>query len=104
MAFEEALLQPVSFYRDNEVEVRFATRVTAVDLGSKAYGGPIIAGGRVIVGTNNQKPRDPKDRDKNGLVVHLAAFSSELPAGWGVRSGRDSAVVGGFAAAAASAT
>src|SRR5439155_4099874 len=28
------------------------------DLGSKAYGGPIIANGRVIVGTNNQKPRD----------------------------------------------
>src|SRR5262245_13655767 len=30
------------------------------DLGSKAYGGPIIAGGRILVGTNNQKPRDPK--------------------------------------------
>src|SRR5262245_37909286 len=30
------------------------------DLGSKAYGGPIVAGGRVIVGTNNQKPRDEK--------------------------------------------
>ena len=30
------------------------------DLGSKAYGGPIIAGGRVFVGTNNMKPRDPK--------------------------------------------
>jgi outer membrane protein assembly factor BamB len=30
------------------------------DLGSKAYGGPIVAGGRVFVGTNNMKPRDPK--------------------------------------------
>src|SRR4051812_2170192 len=28
------------------------------DLGSKAYGGPIIAGGKVFVGTNNAKPRD----------------------------------------------
>ncbi len=27
------------------------------DLGSKAYGGPVIAGGKVLVGTNNQKPR-----------------------------------------------
>lgn len=32
----------------------------AADLGSKAYGGPIVAGGRVFIGTNNQKPRDPK--------------------------------------------
>ncbi len=30
-------------------------------LGSKAYGGPIVAGGRVFIGTNNQKPRNPKD-------------------------------------------
>ncbi|MCI0380864.1 MAG: PQQ-binding-like beta-propeller repeat protein [Gemmataceae bacterium] len=30
------------------------------DLGSKAYGGPIISGSRIFVGTNNQKPRDPK--------------------------------------------
>jgi outer membrane protein assembly factor BamB len=29
------------------------------DLGSKAYGVPVIAGGRIFVGTNNQKPRDP---------------------------------------------
>jgi outer membrane protein assembly factor BamB len=30
------------------------------DLGSKAYGGPIIAGGKIFVGTNNGKPRDKK--------------------------------------------
>jgi outer membrane protein assembly factor BamB len=30
------------------------------DLGSKAYGGPVVVGGKVFVGTNNQKPRDPK--------------------------------------------
>jgi outer membrane protein assembly factor BamB len=41
-----------------------------VELGSKAYGGPIIAGGRVFVGTNNQKPRDPK-WIKNGDPVDL---------------------------------
>jgi outer membrane protein assembly factor BamB len=29
-------------------------------LGSKAYGGPIIADGRVFIGTNNQNPRDKK--------------------------------------------
>jgi outer membrane protein assembly factor BamB len=35
----------------------------SADLGSKAYGGPIVAGGRVFIGTNNQKPRNPKDVD-----------------------------------------
>ena len=43
------------------------------DLGSKAYGGPIVAGGRVIVGTNNMKPRDKKWAfiDKDNKPVDL---------------------------------
>jgi outer membrane protein assembly factor BamB len=35
------------------------------DLGSRAYGGPTIFGGRVLVGTNNDKPRNPRDVIKN---------------------------------------
>jgi outer membrane protein assembly factor BamB len=31
------------------------------NLGSKAYGGPIVTNGRVIIGTNNQGLRDPKE-------------------------------------------
>src|SRR5262245_13796773 len=31
--------------------------VWVADLGSKAYGGPIVVDGKVIIGTNNQKPR-----------------------------------------------
>lgn len=40
------------------------------DLGSRAYGGPTVAGGRVYVGTNNQRPRNDRDvhRNKNGEV------------------------------------
>ena len=30
-------------------------------LGSRAYGGPIVAGGKVFVGTNNEKPRNQRD-------------------------------------------
>jgi outer membrane protein assembly factor BamB len=41
----------------------------SADLGSKAYGGPVVSGGKVYVGTNNQKPRDPKDRDKEGRPI-----------------------------------
>ena len=29
-------------------------------LGSRAYGGPVIAGGKIFVGTNNESPRNPQ--------------------------------------------
>ena len=32
------------------------------DLGNHAYGGPIVAGGKVFVGTNNEKPRDSDEK------------------------------------------
>jgi outer membrane protein assembly factor BamB len=41
----------------------------AVKLGNKAYGGPVIAGGRVYVGTNNNVPRDPAVKDKKKAVL-----------------------------------
>jgi outer membrane protein assembly factor BamB len=39
------------------------------DLGSKAYGGPIIADGKVFMGTNNQKPRNPNIKGDKGIVM-----------------------------------
>ena len=41
----------------------------AANLGSKAYGGPVIAGGRIFVGTNNDNPRDPKIKGDKGVVM-----------------------------------
>lgn len=38
-------------------------------LGSRAYGGPVVANGHVLVGTNNESPRNPRDTDKNGEPV-----------------------------------
>ncbi|GIW78602.1 MAG: hypothetical protein KatS3mg105_0409 [Gemmatales bacterium] len=35
-----------------------------VKLGSRAYGGPIVAGGKIFVGTNNENPRNPRDTVK----------------------------------------
>jgi len=35
------------------------------ELGSRAYGGPTIGGGKIYVGTNNEKPRNPRDQAKN---------------------------------------
>ena len=38
-------------------------------LGSKAYGNPVIAGGKVFVGTNNEGKRDPATVGPDGRVV-----------------------------------
>lgn len=38
-------------------------------MGNKAYGGPVISGGRVFVGTNNANPRDPAKKEDLGVVM-----------------------------------
>jgi len=38
-------------------------------LGSQSYGNPIVAGGQVYVGTNNEAPRDPKDVGDRGVLM-----------------------------------
>jgi outer membrane protein assembly factor BamB len=41
----------------------------SVDLGSKAYGGPIIAGGKVFIGTNNDVPRNAEVTGDKGVMM-----------------------------------
>jgi outer membrane protein assembly factor BamB len=43
------------------------------ELGSYAYGGPVVAGGKVFVGTNNAAPRDPRNKGRDKAV--LMAFN-----------------------------
>jgi outer membrane protein assembly factor BamB len=38
-------------------------------LGTRSYGGPVMAGGKVFVGTNNENPRNPRDTGKNGVPI-----------------------------------
>lgn len=38
-------------------------------LGNKAYGGPVVAGGKVFVGTNNAVPRDPKVKGQKAVLM-----------------------------------
>src|SRR2546426_2792372 len=40
-----------------------------VHLGGQTYGNPIVAGGRVYVGTNNEFPRDPKHPGDRGVLM-----------------------------------
>src|SRR5262245_24009395 len=44
------------------------------DLGSASWGGPVVAQGKVFVGTNNQRPRDKKHRDKGGRPIDLGVL------------------------------
>src|SRR5258708_5480790 len=43
------------------------------NLGSQSYGGPVVAGGQVYVGTNNQQPRDPKVAGDRGIIMAFRA-------------------------------
>jgi outer membrane protein assembly factor BamB len=59
-------------WTDDKGNVLPKVRKWAADLGSKAYGGPIIHGGKIFVGTNNQNPRDKKWIDaKTGKPIDL---------------------------------
>lgn len=48
------------------------------NLGSKAYGGPIVAGGRVFVGTNNENPRNPEKKADHGVVMAFKETSGDF--------------------------
>src|SRR3954470_11250764 len=39
------------------------------ELGSQAYGNPVVAGGMVLVGTNNEGPRDPNVKGDKGVLM-----------------------------------
>ena len=41
----------------------------AAELGMVSYGGPVVAGGKVFVGTNNAKPRNPSMKGDKGVVM-----------------------------------
>jgi len=59
-------------------------------LGTRAYGGPVVAGGKVFVGTNNDAPRDPAIKGDKGVLMCFAendgkflwqAVHDKLPSG-----------------------
>jgi outer membrane protein assembly factor BamB len=43
----------------------------SVDLGSDAYASPIVAQGRVLIGTNNTAPQDPRHQGNRGVLLCL---------------------------------
>jgi len=41
----------------------------SVDIGSRTYSTPIVAGGKVFIGTNNDRPRDPRRTGDFGVLM-----------------------------------
>lgn len=50
----------------------------SVPVGSQSYGGPIVAGGRVYVGTNNEGVRDPAVKGDKGVLMAFAEKDGEF--------------------------
>ena len=48
------------------------------DLGSQSYGNPVVAGGMVFVGTNNEKVRDPKQPGDRGVLMAFRETTGEF--------------------------
>jgi outer membrane protein assembly factor BamB len=40
-------------------------------LGTESYSTPVVAGGRVLIGTNNERPRDPRHKGDRGVLLCL---------------------------------
>lgn len=55
---------PASFNPDTGENVRWAA-----DLGTESYSTPVVAGGRVYIGTNNGQPRDPRHQGDRGVLM-----------------------------------
>jgi outer membrane protein assembly factor BamB len=49
--------------KDEKKKIEAKNIKWVADLGSKAYGGPVIADGKIFIGTNNDRPRNPRDTD-----------------------------------------
>jgi hypothetical protein len=53
----------------------------SADIGSQTYGNPTISGGRVFIGTNNAKPRDPAVKGDRGVLMCFSAQDGKFLAG-----------------------
>jgi outer membrane protein assembly factor BamB len=68
---------PDSFDPATGRNVRWTAR-----LGNETHGTPIVAGGRVYIGTNNDEPRDPKHRGDRGVLMCLEEKTGTLLWQW----------------------
>jgi outer membrane protein assembly factor BamB len=70
---EKGLPETWSMKKGKEANIKWAAR-----LGSVSYGGPVVAGGRVFVSTNNDAPRDPAVRGDRGVLMCFRESDGEF--------------------------
>ena len=49
-----------------------------VPLGTQTFSTPVVAGGRVLIGTNNDRPRDPRQKGDRGVLLCLDEKNGSL--------------------------
>ncbi|MBJ7302951.1 MAG: PQQ-binding-like beta-propeller repeat protein [Gemmataceae bacterium] len=62
--FEKNIPAAWSIKKDARKNVKWAA-----EMGTVSYGGPTIADGKIFVGTNNERPRDPKAMGDRGVIM-----------------------------------
>ncbi len=68
-------------FKDGTEEIDMATTKGVkwvAKLGSQTYGNPVIANGRVFVGTNNESPRDPRHQGDRGVLMCFEEATGKL--------------------------
>ncbi len=50
----------------------------SVPLGTETHSTPVVAGGRILIGTNNGNPRDPRHEGDRGVLLCLRATDGSL--------------------------
>lgn len=73
MVAADATGLPVQWDRDSGENVKWVAA-----LGSNSYGNPVIAGGKVFVGTNNDSMRDPEVAGDKGVVMAFREADGEF--------------------------
>ena len=57
---------PQTFDPDTRANIKWVA-----ELGTESYGSPVVAGGRVLIGTNNERPRDPRHAGDRAVLLCL---------------------------------
>ncbi len=67
-------------FKPNSEEIDLTTTKNVkwiAKLGSQTYGNPVVANGKIYVGTNNASPRDPRFTDDKSILLVLNEYTGE---------------------------